>query len=137
MADGALEERYGGEPTTGGGGDAEAGALVRPFYLTRGRTQGRLALDALVCRPSGGAEARAPESGGDGTALEAEHARILALCDEPLAVAELAGRLRLPLGVVRVLLDDLVETGHLDVALDRALLDDDLLDRLIRGVERL
>ena len=75
--------------------------------------------------------------GAVGEVLEAEHDRILELCREPLAVAELAGRLQLPLGVVRVLLDDLVDAGHLDVALDRALLDDDLLDRLIRGVERL
>ena len=108
--------------------DAPDGAVVRPFYLTRGRTRGRLALDALVCRSSVGTV---------GEVLEAEHDRILELCREPLAVAELAGRLQLPLGVVRVLLDDLVDAGRLDVALDRALLDDDLLDRLIRGVERL
>ena len=108
--------------------DAPAGTVVRPFYLTRGRTRGRLALDALVCRSSVGTV---------GEVLEAEHGHILELCREPLAVAELAGRLQLPLGVVRVLLDDLVDAGRLDVALDRALLDDDLLDRLIRGVERL
>ena len=122
-------------PDVGGGDvapaqceDASDGAVVRPFYLTRGRTRGRLALDALVCRSSVGTV---------GEVLEAEHGHILELCREPLAVAELAGRLRLPLGVVRVLLDDLVDAGRLDLALDRALLDDDLLDRLIRGVERL
>ena len=55
----------------------------------------------------------------------------------PVAVAEVAGRLHLPLGVVRVLLDDLRRAGHLDVVLDRAEVDDALIDRLIRGVERL
>ena len=118
----------GGDVAPAQGEDASDGAVVRPFYLTRGRTRGRLALDALVCRSS---------VDGVGEVLEAEHDRILELCREPLAVAELAGRLQLPLGVVRVLLDDLVDAGRLDVALDRALLDDDLLDRLIRGVERL
>jgi hypothetical protein len=117
-----------GDGTGAPGDDTPDEAVVRPFYLTRGRTRGRLALDALVCRSS---------SRTVGGVLEAEHDRIFELCREPLAVAELAGRLQLPLGVVRVLLDDLVDAGRLDVALDRALVDDDVLDRLIRGVERL
>ena len=69
--------------------------------------------------------------------LEEEHLRILDLCAEPVAVAEVAGRLQLPVGVARVLLDDLVDAGCLEVALDRPHLDDALLERLIRGVERL
>ena len=117
-----------GDVASAPGEDAPDDAVVRPFYLTRGRTRGRLALDALVCRGRWG-------TAGEG--LEAEQERIFELCGEPLAVAELAARLQLPLGIVRVLLDDLVDTGRLEVVVDRALLDDDLLDRLIRAVERL
>jgi len=111
----------------GGTQQPQDGALVRPFYLTGGRTRGYIAPDALVSRS---AAPGVPD-------LEVEHHRILDLCAEPVAVAEVAGRLRLPLGVVRVLLDDLVDAGWLDVVLDRPLLDDALLERLIRGVERL
>ena len=115
-----------------GAQEPEDGALVRPFYLTGGRTRGNIALDALVSRS---AAPGVPDLEVEG--LEVEHRRILELCAEPVAVAEVAGRLQLPLGVVRVLLDDLVDAGCLDVVIDRPLLDDALLERLIRGVERL
>jgi hypothetical protein len=44
-----------------------------------------------------------------------ERARILDLCIIPITVAELAAAVRLPLGVVRVLLDDLVREGLIDI----------------------
>src|SRR5688572_7012863 len=105
------------------GEEPDGGLLVRPFYLTGGRTRGRIALDALVRRatthdrPDRAAVPNRPD-------LEEEHLRILDLCAEPVAVAEVAGRLQLPLGVARVLLDDLVDAGCLEVALDRPHLDD-------------
>jgi hypothetical protein len=49
----------------------------------------------------------------EGAAFEA--ARILELCRTPLSVAEIAGRLELPLGVAMVLVGDLAETGRLVV----------------------
>jgi len=51
----------------------------------------------------------------DPSAGNPERARILDLCLVPITVAELASAVRLPLGVVRVLLDDLVREGLIDI----------------------
>ncbi|MFE9258303.1 DUF742 domain-containing protein [Streptomyces sp. NPDC006879] len=88
--------------------DDEAGPVVRPYAMTRGRTssagQHRLDLIAVVV-----AEASAADPVWDQT-LSPEHAHILDLCrEQPQSVAELAAELDLPLGVVRVLIGDLVE----------------------------
>jgi hypothetical protein len=61
------------------------------------------------------------------------------LCAERPSVAEISARLDLPLGVARVLVGDLVTSGHLRV---RATLDDhstleerrDLIGRTLRGL---
>ncbi|MCB5910619.1 DUF742 domain-containing protein [Streptomyces pinistramenti] len=88
--------------------DDEAGPVVRPYAMTRGRTrtaaEGRLDLIALVI-----AESRADGSVGDQT-LSPEHVDIVELCRQaPLSVAELAAELDLPVGVVRVLIGDLLD----------------------------
>ncbi|MET8686766.1 DUF742 domain-containing protein [Streptomyces sp. NPDC004732] len=89
--------------------DDDAGPVVRPYAMTRGRTtsngQHRLDLIAVVLT-----EAHAigiPEA--DQT-LSPEHVDIVELCrDTPQSVAELAAELDLPIGVVRVLIGDLVD----------------------------
>ncbi|WP_351229040.1 DUF742 domain-containing protein [Streptomyces sp. NPDC002133] len=43
--------------------------------------------------------------------LQSEHVRILELCRHPTAVVEIAAELKLPITVVRILLDDLLATG--------------------------
>lgn len=43
--------------------------------------------------------------------LETEHLRLLTCCQRPITVADLASDLDLPLGVVRILLDDLIGRG--------------------------
>ncbi|MET9698714.1 DUF742 domain-containing protein [Streptomyces sp. NPDC006529] len=88
--------------------DADAGPVVRPYAMTRGRTshagQHRLDLIALVV-----AEAAADDPVWDMT-LSPEHAHILGLCKErPQSVAELAADVDLAVGVVRVLIGDLVD----------------------------
>lgn len=88
--------------------DDEAGPVVRPYAMTRGRTshagQHRLDLIALVV-----AEPAADDPVWDMT-LSPEHAHILGLCrDRPQSVAELAADLDLAVGVVRVLIGDLTE----------------------------
>ncbi|MGW5851190.1 DUF742 domain-containing protein [Streptomyces sp. NPDC055254] len=88
--------------------DDEAGPVVRPYAMTRGRTshagQHRLDLIALVV-----AEPAADDPVWDMT-LSPEHAHILGLCRErPQSVAELAAELDLAVGVVRVLIGDLVD----------------------------
>lgn len=87
--------------------DREAGPVVRPYALTRGRTL-----------PSGGASFglidvvvaisdRMPEHFRPGP----EHRRILNLCRRPTPIVDLTSEIDLPLGVVRVLLGDLTSEG--------------------------
>lgn len=88
--------------------DADAGPVVRPYAMTRGRTSSasrhRLDLIAVVVT-----EPAADDPGRDQT-LSPEHVEIVELCsDMPQSIAELAAGLDLPVGVVRVLVGDLVE----------------------------
>ena len=87
--------------------DREAGPVVRPYALTKGRTL-----------PSGGASFglidvviatsdRMPEHFRPGP----EHRRILSLCRRPTPIVDLTSEIDLPLGVVRVLLGDLASEG--------------------------
>jgi Protein of unknown function (DUF742). len=88
--------------------DADAGPVVRPYAMTRGRTSSasRHCLDLIaVVVP----EPAADDPGRDQT-LSPEHVEIVELCsDMPQSIAELAAGLDLPVGVVRVLVGDLVE----------------------------
>jgi uncharacterized protein DUF742 len=82
---------------------------ARPYTLTGGRTRARIelpmeaAVEALV---SGGATDWAP---GD------VRAAILRLCNTRQSIAEISSYAELPIGVTRVLVGDLVESGHLRV----------------------
>jgi hypothetical protein len=87
---------------------------LRPFVLTGGRVRG---LD-----PDVGLEtqvtARSPQPGSPGGAppgLVPELQAIIALCQQPVSVAEISAHLHLQLGVARVLVGDLRATGYLDV----------------------
>ncbi|WJV44495.1 DUF742 domain-containing protein [Streptomyces flavofungini] len=98
--------------------DVEAGPLVRPYAMTGGRTRPgpsgvRFDLIALVTLTGSGTDATGP--GGD-AALGPEHRALIGMCRvETQSVAELAAGADLPVGVVRVLLGDLVEGGHVVV----------------------
>ncbi|MTD57644.1 DUF742 domain-containing protein [Amycolatopsis pithecellobii] len=85
------------------------GPRVRPYVLTRGRTQAthELALETLV---NVRADAR-----WTGVALNSEYQPVRALCAHPVSVAEIAAKLSVPLGVVRVLLSDMAELGLLHI----------------------
>ncbi|MCO1659307.1 DUF742 domain-containing protein [Pseudonocardia humida] len=86
--------------------DEDAGPLVRPFALTRGRTRpGRYDLDMITLVVAIGSH-REP-------GREPEYARILAACQRPVSVAEVSATVDLPLVVVKVLLSDLIERGEL------------------------
>ncbi|MEU4731803.1 DUF742 domain-containing protein [Streptomyces sp. NPDC023588] len=119
--------------------DDEAGPVVRPYAMTRGRTshaeQHRLDLIALVV-----AEAAADDPVWDLT-LSPEHAQILGLCrDRPQSVAELAADLDLAVGVVRVLIGDLVdeELVHVTRPVPPAELpDESILREVIDGLRAL
>jgi len=88
----------------------EAGPVVRPYALTRGRSQpsgGPLGLVDVV--------AAASQSAADLRGLGPEHRRLLHLCRTPITVADLSSEIDLPLGVVRVLLGDLCQQGLVSV----------------------
>ncbi|HTX85056.1 MAG TPA: DUF742 domain-containing protein [Streptosporangiaceae bacterium] len=91
--------------------DGEAGPVVRPYAVTRGRTRppGLTVglIDLVVSSGRHSAEARG---------LQPEHRRLLGLCSAaPMALADLASEADLPLGVVRVLVGDLQERGLVTV----------------------
>ncbi|MFH8571896.1 DUF742 domain-containing protein [Streptomyces sp. NPDC017993] len=119
--------------------DDDAGPVVRPYAMTRGRTrsaaEGRLDLIALVI-----AESRADGAVADQT-LSPEHVEIVELCRRaPLSVAELAAELDLPVGVVRVLIGDLldVELVHVSRPVPPAELPDEkVLREVIDGLRAL
>ncbi|GAA2413237.1 DUF742 domain-containing protein [Actinomadura vinacea] len=92
--------------------DEDAGPVVRPFAVTRGRTRSRrhggdLDLIAVVVT----AEVPMP----DPVTLGPEDERILEFCLDPVSIAELAVDLALPVGVVRVLVGDLLDRGLVEV----------------------
>ncbi|MEU5752208.1 MULTISPECIES: DUF742 domain-containing protein [unclassified Streptomyces] len=119
--------------------DDEAGPVVRPYAMTRGRTssaaQHRLDLIAVVV-----AEPHADDPEADVT-LAPEHVDIVGLCrDAPQSVAELAAGLDLPVGVVRVLVGDLVdvELVHVNRPVPPAELpDENILRDVISGLRAL
>jgi hypothetical protein len=60
---------------------------------------------------------------------------IVGLCGEPVSVAEISARLRLHLGVTRILVGDLRAAGQLDVhVLDNENPDPETIMRVIRGL---
>ncbi|WP_369387996.1 DUF742 domain-containing protein [Streptomyces sp. CG1] len=119
--------------------DDEAGPVVRPYAMTRGRTtspaQHRLDVIAVVVTE--------PDVGDPETdpTLSPEHVEIVGLCrDAPQSVAELAAELALPIGVVRVLIGDLVhaELVHVTRPVPPAELpDESILRDVINGLRAL
>ncbi|WP_019818674.1 DUF742 domain-containing protein [Saccharomonospora saliphila] len=49
---------------------------------------------------------------GPAPGMQSEHARILRVCRYPTAVVEIASELDLPVSVVKILITDLLATGH-------------------------
>jgi hypothetical protein len=117
--------------------------LVRPYTITGGRTTaGRddLTLITLITAQT--------TSGADTTAerhtLQPEHRTVLRLCARrPVAVAEIAAELDLPVSVTKILIGDLIESGRvrarppLAFAQNGALPDMTLLEAVRNGLRRL
>lgn len=85
--------------------DDSAGRVMRPYTACGGRTRPAVALDLLSRMTATGVRPGIP--------LGAEHTLALRACAGAAAVtvAEVAGQLRLPAVVVKVLLSDLMEYG--------------------------
>ncbi|MCX5258588.1 MULTISPECIES: DUF742 domain-containing protein [Streptomyces] len=127
------------------GGDRKA-ARVRPYSLTGGRTRfGHVLLvETFVASTAAleAAEERKELTNGSLRSVMPELRAIVELCRRMRTVAEIAALLKMPLGVVRVLLSDLADqgkirvygtgTGHGTGRPDRA-----LLERVLSGLRRL
>ncbi|WP_224402522.1 DUF742 domain-containing protein [Pseudonocardia sp. ICBG1034] len=109
-------------------------APVRPYVMTGGRTRVRaeLRLETLVSvRPAPGPVPRADS---------VERAAVLRLCTRPRSVSEVAALAAVPLGVARVLIDDLASEGRLVVHGVSSAEDGPsvaLMDRVLAGLRRL
>ena len=117
------------------GGDRKP-SRVRPYALTGGRTRSAhlLLVETFV------AAVETPEGPAGTAAVTPELRAIVTLCRRMRSVAEISALLRIPLGVVRVLLSDLADQGWIrvygagqgPVQPDRA-----LLERVLSGLRRL
>jgi Protein of unknown function (DUF742) len=119
--------RYGTAAATGAS-PGDHTTTLRPFVLTSGRVDGpdpSIGMETQVTAHPGAAPARLPP----------EQRAIVALCVEPLSVAEISARLRMHLGVTRILVSDLRAAGLLDVhVLKNDFPDPDTILRVIRGL---
>ncbi|KUJ64417.1 multi-component regulatory system-8 [Streptomyces albus subsp. albus] len=121
-------------------------ARVRPYSLTGGRTRSGhvLLVETFVAamdgpdEPDGGWEQ--PAEGSRAARLRPELKAIVELCRRMRSVAEISALLKIPLGVVRVLLSDLADQGKIRVyGTGRAPGQPDhaLLERVLVGLRRL
>jgi hypothetical protein len=114
--------------------DRDAGPVVRPYTLTRGRTQpadiGLGLLDMVVAQPERVIAARG---------LGPEQRQLLELCERPAALADLASDVDLPLGVVRVLVGDLYQQGLVSLVKtgQRSAADASILKKVLDGLRAL
>ncbi|MCY0932162.1 DUF742 domain-containing protein [Streptomyces sp. H27-H1] len=103
----------------------------RPYTLTRGRTQASrlLRLETLV---EAATEAR------DHRSLMPEHEQIRRMCAHPRSVAEISAVLGIPIGVMRILVADLADSGLVRVhEQDERGASAAMLQRVLHGLERL
>ncbi|GAB3679979.1 DUF742 domain-containing protein [Saccharopolyspora tripterygii] len=111
------------------------GSLVRPYARTRGRTRTDydLAIETLVSTSERGRN--------QATQSRPEHRSISELCLDARSVAEVAAHMRLPLGVVRVLIGDMADTGLVLIHDSGMVVGDrpsmEFLERVLSGLRRL
>lgn len=107
---------------------ARDSALVRPYARTGGRTAARhdLRLETLLSTD----EERLRRA-------TADQAQMMRLCVQPRSVAEISALMRIPLGVTRVLLSDLITLGLVAVHEPSDEPNIALLERVLSGLRRL
>src|SRR5688572_23035700 len=115
--------------------DQDAGPVVRPYTMTGGRS--RPAMSGLTLLTY--VEALySPDA--DLIHLQPEHRTILTMTRTALSLAEIAGRLDLPVGVVRVLVGDLIQANLVSTFESDATInppDENLLQAVIDGLRAL
>jgi hypothetical protein len=106
----------------------EQTTALRPFVITAGRVDGAdpdIGMETQVTVHPGAAPTRLPP----------EKRAIISLCTQPLSVAEISARLRMHLGVTRILVGDLRAAGQLDVHVQEFdFPDPETILRVIRGL---
>jgi Protein of unknown function (DUF742) len=84
--------------------DEDAGPSARPYTVTQGRTRpARTDLNMITMVMALSSE--------EHPLLNPEHSAILAACQGPQSIAEVAATVALPVGVVKILVGDLVDRG--------------------------
>lgn len=104
--------------------DEPVARFVRPYTITSGRT------DTTVDLPFEATLSRQQDSG---TGLSEAARQVLDVCDRK-SVAEVSALVKMPIGVVRVLLGDLVEHGL--VRVQNTITEDSSRDERIELIER-
>ncbi|GII91420.1 hypothetical protein Ssi02_16510 [Sinosporangium siamense] len=107
---------------------------MRPYAMTRGRTAPRidLAVEALV--------SSATVQNSDASLYTPEYQAISVLCRQVRSVAEISALLRIPLGVIRVVIADMAEEGLVILhqpQLNAGTPELGLLERVLIGLRRL
>ncbi|NJQ00875.1 DUF742 domain-containing protein [Streptomyces zingiberis] len=119
-------------------------ARVRPYALTGGRTRfGHVLLvESFVSAIEAPEERPELTAGNWADRVMPEMRAIVELCRRMRSVAEISALLRIPLGVVRVLLSDLADQGKIRIygtgpGTDSGRPDRALLERVLSGLRRL
>ena len=105
--------------------------VLRPFIVTRGRTQAAegVAMESLLDRR---------ESSRSASRLnDSHHRQIWDVLTSRMSAAEISAHCNLPLGVVLVLISDMAELGLVEVYETAATDDIQLVRKLIDGVRAL
>ncbi|MFI9454542.1 DUF742 domain-containing protein [Amycolatopsis sp. NPDC052450] len=111
------------------------GSRVRPYTRTGGRTRTAhdLALEALVSTSEDGRRYRGVRT--------PEHRQICDLCLDTRSIAEIAAHLRLPLGVVKVIVGDMADAGLVLIHQTELILGDSssraFMERVLQGLRAL
>jgi hypothetical protein len=113
---------------------SETAASVRAYAWTGGRTRSsvQLEIETLISTTTQAEDLLAT--------MRSEHQSVARLCREAKSVAEIGALLGLPIGVVRVLLDDMAGLGLVTVHAVQTTdgqPDVDLLQRVLRGLSNL
>ncbi|KFU81541.1 Protein of unknown function [Amycolatopsis lurida] len=112
-----------------------SGSRVRPYTRTGGRTRTAhdLALEALVSTTDDGRRYRGVRT--------PEHRQICDLCLDTRSIAEIAAHLRLPLGVVKVIVGDMADAGLVLIHQTELILGDSssraFMERVLQGLRAL